>query len=140
MNPLFGDQTPNVFESKVYINYLSSSRVINPKNSLDTYTFTMVRIPINNLRSYSSMEDLIGDRTLFPDNDKKFPVETLCRQVMRDSMRALGIEYPEYGVVAYSGAQIHDRPIATIMYNAGTPEEHTRYYATPEFHKLVKRV
>lgn len=135
MNPLYGDQP-----LADYFNYLTVVQVSNPRNALSTSSFIIARCSISNVPSYATLEDLFADRNLLPENRKKYPVEQLKRHVMYDSERTFGVEYPKYGIVAYSGASIYDRPIMAMAHNIGQPNEFKRYMPTPDFAKLVKRV
>jgi hypothetical protein len=135
MNQLYGEQPLGEF-----YNYLTTVQVSNPKNALDTTSYVIARAPWHTQKSWPTLEDLLGDRDLLPENVKKYPIEQLKRHIMYDGGRTFGTEYPEYGIVAYSGGSSYDRPVVAMTWNIGQPNEFKRFMPTPEFNKLVKRV
>jgi hypothetical protein len=126
-NPIYGTQ--NAVGGA--IQYLTAVRLPNPKNAMGESTFGIGRRMLNTLTAYDSLEALFADRDLLHDNTKVYPVEMLKRHVMMDSMRSLGVEYPEYGIVAYSGRMVLDRPVFQVD---------GKFYPHPDFEMLVKRV
>jgi hypothetical protein len=136
MNQLYGDQTPKISTEEPCIHYLSFYQIPNPKNPMMDNSFKLVRVMTKNLVAYNSVEELLSDKKLLPPNTKGYSVDNLKRHVMIDSGRSLGVVYPEYDIVAYSGASVEDRPIAALVGSDGI----MRYYATPDFSKLVKQI
>jgi hypothetical protein len=134
MNPIYGTQPQGDF-----VNYLTyvNARSLNP---MGTASFVMARAHVNNMRWHSSLEDLLADRGILPENTNEFSTAALMKYIMYDGNRSNGTVYPELGVVAYSGKNIYDRPVVEMIYNLGEPNEFKRYYATPDFNKLVVRV
>lgn len=139
-NPLYGDQTPNNFETKIYIYYNTCVKNHASKNPLMLTSFKTIAVPINNLKAYASIADIINDRDLLPENKDSYAIEVLKRYIMLDGAPEMGIEYPEYSVIAYSGNSVFDRPIAAITFDKNKSTEYVRYYPTPDFGKLVKRL
>ena len=134
MYPLFGTQPQGDFVS--YQTCVPS----NSPRLLSSITFVIARSHVNNMRWHSTLEDLLADRSILPENTKKFNAATLMKHIMYDGNRTMGTAYPDLGVVAYSGKSPYDRPVVEMVYNAGEPNEFKRYYATPDFNKLVARI
>jgi hypothetical protein len=134
MNPIYGTQPQGDF-----VNYLTHVNA-RSSNSLGLSSFNMVRAHVNNMSWFSTLEELLENRGLLPDNIKNYSVSELMKHIMQDGNRNMGVLYPDLGVVAYSGNNNYDRPVVEMTYNLGAPNEFKRYYATPDFNKLVVRV
>jgi hypothetical protein len=134
MNPLYGVQTPIIIDGNEFIQYLSMSITSNPKNAYINVGFNIARAAVQNLKEYSSLDDIMSDETLLPPNVKKYSEDKLKQHIMTDSRRSPSLLYPEFGIIAYSGNSPLDRPV--IKVDGDLP----KYYPTPDFTRLVKRL
>ena len=101
----------------------------NPKGPLDSDVITsMQRVILTAAKSYTSIDELLGDTNIIPLNDKNYNVAALKTHILRDARRGVANEYDDF--VAYSGKQLQDRPIAKVG---------EIYYAHPRIQDLVKR-
>ena len=80
--------------------------------------------------SADSIEEII--KTLPIQNED---VETLSRYVRDDSLRGFGTDYPEYGIVAYVGTSIADKPFARVKMVDGS----FKFVPHPYIDRMVKR-
>jgi hypothetical protein len=128
---LIGNQTPLNFNGGDYSLYFTV-----PVFSQNSLTFQLQRVPAKIARCYFSIEELLGDENLIPPNKFGFDVRTLQRHIATDSCRGFGVEMPEYGIIAYSGIGVYDRPIASVKEPNGT----VKYFASPIISNLIKRM
>lgn len=136
-NPLNGVQ--EVTED-LFLHYTTCVQNPNPKNPYDKIAQVIVKHKVKLEDSYESIEQLFADEKLLSPNTEKYSVKVLQKHIMLDCMRGLGTEYPEYGIVAYSGASLFDKPIVSMVFDEGKATEYVRYFPTPDFSKLVKRI
>ena len=80
--------------------------------------------------SADSIEEIIQS---LPIHDED--VETLSRFVRDDSLRGFGTDYPEYGIVAYVGDNIADKPFARVKMVDGS----YKFVPHPYIDRMVKR-
>lgn len=140
MNSLYSDQTPPKMEANIFVTFTKMMVVDNPRNPMLSVSPIFFRAPIDNLRSYTSLESLFEDLILLPENTKGYTEEKLKHHIFLDSRNHGAVLYEEFGVMAYAGSHKLDKPIASVTFFKGEPTEITRYYASPNFTELVKRV
>ena len=90
---------------------------------------TTVEVRVDS-ESADSIEEII--KTLPIQNED---VETLSRYVRDDSLRGFGTDYPEYGIVAYVGTSIADKPFARVKMVDGS----YKFVPHPQVNLMVKR-
>jgi hypothetical protein len=125
INHLVGTQTPTVLgtdDSAVYFNELLGLNWI------------LRRVVLKYAKTYGSLEHLLNDRELIPENTKNFTVPELQRFLAVDSGRGFGIEYKDHGIIAYAGRSVTDKPIAKVKNG-----NNWLYYANPRISDLIKR-
>jgi hypothetical protein len=128
---LIGDQTPLPSVKDIAVYFM----VPVVGMSGNTESFQMQRVVCERVRNYYSIEEILDDYSILPENSKKYTVEVLKRHIASDSRRGMGTHLPEHNIVAYSGAGAYDKPIASI--NVGGT---VRYILNPNFSNMVKRV
>ena len=128
---LIGDQTPRDFNGGDYSLYFMVPVIVN--NIID---IKFQRVPVKNIRNYYSVGEILQDETLIPPNTKGYDIKTIQKHLAVDSRRGFGVEYPDYGIVAYSGKHPLDRPIASVTEPNGT----VKYFASPIISNLIKRI
>lgn len=84
---------------------------------------------IQNGDGYDSIEELIASVPL-----TKFAYASLPRRIAIDFGLVYGVDYPELGIVAYTGAFETMRPIAAYVYNGSM-----KYIKHPQFDWMVQR-
>lgn len=131
---IVGDQTE---ESKTgYLHFLVRHPDFVLKRSSDrSITTSVVRYKIDLCKPYNLVEDILSDVKLIPLDTKSYSTTQLSRFIMEDSLVPPPVVYDEHSIVAYSGANTFDRPIAKVTINGKET-----YYAHPEISRLVRRV
>ena len=128
---LIGNQTPRDFNGGDYSVYFMVPVIVN--NIID---FKFQRVPIKSARNYYSIQEILENETLIPPNSKGYDIKTIQKHLAVDSRRGFGVEYPDYGIVAYSGKHSFDKPIASATEPNGT----VKYFANPIISNLIKRI
>lgn len=100
---------------------------IQTRNGVETSTVS-VKANTNNA---DSLEELIASFPLSKDTD----VNILKHHVRVDSLRGLGTDYPDYGIVAYVGDNNMDKPFARIKMIDGS----YKFVSHPQVNLMVKR-
>jgi len=126
INFIVGEQTPTVLgtdDSAVYFNELVGS------------SWVFRRVVLKYAKQYQSLDELLEDRTLIPENKEGYTKAQLNRYIAIDGGRGFGVEYPEQAIMAYAGRSVTDKPIAKVKLPAGFV-----FYANPSIKNLVKRI
>lgn len=135
MNLLYGEQVPITIGGDEFIQYLTVIQNPNPPNAMSSMSVIIAKALLKNITSYDTLDELIADRSLLPDNTEGYPVEMLRRHIMQDTRRSPSNVYSELGIIAYSGFSSLDRPVTMISIGPVV-----KFYPTPDFNKLVKRL
>jgi hypothetical protein len=131
---IIGDQTEN---SKTgFLHFLVRNPDFRVSKSFDrNISVSVVRYRIDLCKPYKLVEDILSDVKLIPLDTKVYSVNQLSRFIMEDALVPPAAEYEEHGIVAYSGTNSFDKPIAMVI-NDGKET----YYAHPEISRLVRRI
>lgn len=93
------------------------------------------RIPINTIRGYKLLEDILVDVNLIPlDRGARFTVNELKYQIIRDTFIYDVDYFPEYGIVSTFGRSPYDNPIIVTIQDGQEV-----YYPHPEIKYQVRR-
>ena len=131
---LIGDQSPTA--SQDANNHQVFFRVPVTNGAGQTVDFKLHRVVCNAVRAYYSLDELLGDTNVLPENSRQYTVEQQMKFVAVDSRLGFGSKVQDYPLVAYAGKSAFDKPIAQVRGESGI----VRYYASPIFSNLVKKV
>lgn len=123
MKQLYGEWTTK-FEDEQRAYFMC---YIQTRNGVETSTVSVKA----NTNSADSIEELIANLPLYASTDTK----TLSHHVRLDSLRGLGTDYPDYGIVAYVGDNNMDKPFARIKMINGSH----KFVSHPQVNLMVKR-
>lgn len=136
-NPIFGDQSENVAKTG-YLHFMIRQPDFQIKKSFDRGIQVFIqRVKLEMSKPYSNIDDILSDVKLIPLDHKNVGsnIRVLSRLIMEDGLVPPPTVYDEYSVIAYTGNNSFDRPIALVEENGKKT-----YYAHPEISRLVRRI
>jgi hypothetical protein len=131
---LIGDQSPTLNQDPNNHSVYFMVPIVNDRGAVKD--FAMQRVICNRAKAYFSLEELLEDKQLLPDNAKAYSIDMLKRHIAADAKRGFGAKVRDYPLVAYVGRSGFDKPVAQVRRDTGD----LIYYVSPIFSSLVKRI
>jgi hypothetical protein len=92
------------------------------------------RVPFELCKTFDTVEDLVNDRTVIPDNVKWYSVNELQQHIAIDSKLGKGEVYPELELIVNNKGG-YNSPIAKV-----TISGEVKYIPNPLIKNIVKRI